>query len=131
MWNDRLPKLGPTDLSHEEVPKRIAFQQIRRPFVDARGMAFFIAHPKAYDGEAREVDDPTDIGETLQVLRSLYRFGGSLARGLHHDAQRSDGSALGGADFVCSKKGRVSSTSDYANIYPNDRVRAADLKVVE
>lgn len=131
LWDDRLPDLGPTALSHEDVPLRIDSQQTRRPFVDARGMAFFIAHPKAYDGEAREVVDSKDVAGTLQVLRSLYRFGGSLARGLHHDAQRSDGSALGGAEFTCSEKGRVSSTSAYANVYPNDRVRAAELKAVK
>ncbi len=130
-WTDRLAEYGPASLSHEDVPLRVAPQQVRRPFVDARGMAFFIAHQKAYDGEAREVVDPADIWGTLQVLRSLYRFGGSLERGLHHDVQRSDGTPLGGAEFVCSGQGRISSIADYANIYPNDHVRAAKLQPVK
>jgi hypothetical protein len=130
-WTDRLAELGPTALHHDDVPERIKRQQTRRPFVDSRGMAFFIAHPAAYDGAAREVEDGTDVAAILSALRSLYRFGGALEPGLHHDAQRSDGSSLGGALFHCAEKGRIRSSSDYANIYPNDFVRVADHERAE
>jgi hypothetical protein len=122
-WTDRLADYGPKVLTHDDVPNRISPQQTRRPFVDSRGMAFFTAHPAAYDGPPREVDDGDDAASILAALRSLYRFGGALARGLHHDVQRDDGTPLGGAEFHCSEKGSITSTSDYANIYPNDFVR--------
>jgi hypothetical protein len=130
-WTDRLTELGPTPLTHDDVPARIQPQQTRRPFVDSRGMAFFIAHPTAYDGAAREVEGEADVAGILSALRSLYRFGGALVPGMHHDAQRSDGSPLGGAVFHCTEKGRIRSHSDYANIYPNDFVRVADHEAVK
>jgi hypothetical protein len=121
-WTDRLPDLGPTDLTHDDIA-RIPAKRTRRVFVDSRGMAFLIAHQTAYDGPPREAENDEDIGELLSTLRSLYRFGGALAPGLHHDAQRSDGSVLDGAIFHCDRDGRVSANGDYANIYPNDYVR--------
>lgn len=127
-WTDRLADYGPTELTHEDVPKRVAAQQTRRPYVDSRSMAFFIAHPKAYDGPAREVGEEERPAAILSVLRSLYRFGGALPPGIHHDVQRRDGSSLGGADFICSRKGPISSKADYANIYPDDFVRVADVR---
>lgn len=125
-WSDRFEDFGPTALKHDQVPDRVAHQQTRRPFVDDRGMAFFIAHPAAYDGVMREAEDDDPVSGIMGVLRSLYRFGGALEPGIHHDAQRADGSPLGGAQFVCSTKGRISGKSGYANIYPNDYVRIAD-----
>ncbi|MGO7805077.1 hypothetical protein ACC694_22240 [Rhizobium ruizarguesonis] len=128
-WTDRLTHLGPTDLKHEDVPSRIAKQQTRRPFVDQRGMAFFIAHPNAYDAPTREADSTT--AAILSTLQSLYRFGGSIVSGLHHDAQRSDGSPLGGATFHCSEKGPIQSNEGYANVYPNDFVRVGSHTLVK
>lgn len=128
-WTDRLAHLGPTDLKHEDVPSRIKKQQTRRPFVDVRGMAYFIAHPNAYDGQAREADNT--LPEILSKLQTLFRFGGSVVSGLHHDAQRSDGSRLGGAMFHCSEKGPIRSNEGYANVYPNDFVRVASYDEVK
>lgn len=130
-WNDRLVEFGPEALGHDDVPKRVAAQQTRHPFVDARGMAFFIAHPKAYDGPGREVEDNENIRPIVDAMRKLYRFGGALPPGLHHDAQRSDGSPLDGAFFQCSEKGRIRGMSDYANVYPNDYVRVAKYEPEE
>lgn len=130
-WSDRLEEYGPTDLQFENVPKRIAPQRTRRPFVDQRKMAFFMAHPKAFDGPAREREDPEDALAILDALRSLYRFGGALAPGLHHDAQHADGSDLGGALFNCSTKGPIHGLADYANVYPNDFVRVSKFKKAE
>jgi hypothetical protein len=122
-WTDRLTELGPTALSHDDIPRRIPADKTERAFVDERGIAFLIAHPKAYDGPPREAGPDEDSGAIVSKLRSLYRFGGALARGVHHDAQRSDGSALGGAIFHCEEKGTISAQGAYANVYPNDYVR--------
>lgn len=130
-WTDRLSDYGPTPLKHEDVPDRIQAQQTRRPFVDSRGVAFFTAHPTAYDGVARELDDGPEPAAILRILRSLYRFGGALEPGFHHDAQRSDGSPLGGATMRCAEKGRIQCDADYANIYPNDFVRVANFTTID
>jgi hypothetical protein len=127
-WTDRLIHLGPTDLDHEDVPNRVQRGQTRHVFVDSRGMAFFVAHPNAYDGPPREVEDPDDVNAILSALRSLYRFGGALAPGFHHDAQRDDGNILGGAQFECNEKGNIEGYGPYANVYPNDYVRVAGTK---
>ena len=95
----------------------------KRPPVDARGLAFFIAHPKAYDGPPREVESEEDEVALSRALRTLFRFGGALEPGLHHDAQRSDGSALQGAKMYCDEDGRIEAFGDYANVYPNDVIR--------
>jgi hypothetical protein len=122
-WTDRLPHLGPVPLTHDDMPKRIPANKTDRLFVDNRGMAFPIAHPTAYDGAPREAVPDADAPAIIEKLRSLYRFGGALERGLHHDAQRSDGSPLGGATFHCSEKGTFDAKGAYANVYPDDFVR--------
>lgn len=128
-WTDRLEEFGPVPLTHEDVPMRVKDQQTRRVFVDNRGMAYFIAHPTAYDGPSREVDDEDNVGAMLMALRSLYRFGGALPPGIHHDAQRSNGSVLGSAKFHCAEKGPIYCKADYANVYPNDYVRVEKYDV--
>lgn len=130
-WADRLEEFGPTPLTRDNVPKRIKPNQTRRVFVDVRDIAFFIAHPTAFDGPQREVAEDSDQAELLSVLRSLYRFGGAVAPGLHHDAQRNDGKPLNGTSFDCNTKGRISTDCDYANIYPNDYVRIGSYKAIK
>lgn len=130
-WTDRLEEFGPSSLTHDDVPKRIQGQQTRRVFVDSRGMALFIAHPAAYDGPPREVEGDQNVDGLVDALRALYRFGGAVEPGLHHDAQRSDGVALDGAVFECSTKGRISAKADYANVYPNDFVRVGNFTAAE
>lgn len=122
-WVDRLEELGPTALTNDDIPKRISPKKTERIFVDARGMAFPIAHPTAYDGLPREIDLDAEEYAVTSALRSLYRFGAPLPRGLHHDAQHSDGSDLGGSTFHCDQRGTFSAQGNYANVYPNDFVR--------
>ncbi len=124
-WSDRLADLGPTALTHSNVPNRIDTYETRRVFVDARNLAFFIAHPKAYDGPPREIEDDQDQVALSSALRTLFRFGGALVPGMHHDAQRSDGTALAGAKMNCDEDGAIEAYGDYANVYPNDAVRVA------
>ena len=121
-WDDRLTDFGPNELSHDDLPKRIENGRTLRVFVDARGMAFPTAHPAAFDGAPRELEADADSHEIAISLRALYRFGGALPRGFHHDAQRSDGSPLGGATFHCAEKGELSANGGYANVFPNDFV---------
>lgn len=122
-WNDRFGELGPSVLTHDDIA-RIPPKATRRVFVDSRGMAFLAAHPSAYHAVEREVQEAWDVDALLNVLRSLYRFGGALPHGFHHDAQRCDGTELDGATFNCGRDGRVSTQGTHANIYPNDFVRA-------
>ena len=123
VWDDRFAELGPSPLTHDDIA-RIPPRATRRAFVDSRGIAFLVAHPSAFHAPERELEDGNDIDALLSLLCSLYRFGGALAQGFHHDAQRSDGSALDGANFYCERDGRISAQGAYANIYPNDFVRA-------
>lgn len=122
-WSDRLKELGPTDLTHDDVPRRIAPKQTRHPYVDVRGLAYFIANKAAYDGNVWETDEVAPIEELTMAMKSLYRFGASIPQGLHHDVQRRDGTDLRNAKFRCATKGLISSAEGYANIYPNDFVR--------
>jgi hypothetical protein len=128
IWSDRMKELGPTDLNHDDVPKRIDPRQTRHPYVDSRGMAYFIAHQTAYDGNVWETSEDASVQELTMAMKSLYRFGSSIPQGLHHDVQRSDGGNLAGAHFRCATKGLISSTEDYANIYPNDFVRVTSYQ---
>ena len=122
LWTDRLIDYGPVKLNHENIG-RIEAGKTRHAFVDHRGMSFLIAHPTAYHAPQRQLDD-AGLSEIKSALRSLYRFGGALPSGIHHDAQRDDGSPLCGAEFYCDQEGHVRAEGTHANIYPDDFVRA-------
>lgn len=122
-WTDRLKVLGPSNLTHDDVPNRVSKNQTRHPFIDSRDLAFFVAHPTAYDGNVWEADEESPQRDLVLSLKSLYRFGGALPAGFHHDAQKRDGGGLGRATFNCAKRGSIESSDKYANVYPNDVVR--------
>lgn len=122
-WTDRFERLGPSDLTHDDVPNRISKKQTRHPFIDIRDLAFFVAHPTAYDGNVWETEEDSSQLELVLSLRSLYRFGGAMPQGFHHDVQRRDGRGLGRATFNCAKRGSIESSENYANVYPNDAIR--------
>lgn len=63
------------------------------------------------------------LEEISRLLRALYRFGGPLKNGLHHDAQRRDGTKLERCEFDCDVAGRVTVTGSHANVYPTDFIR--------
>lgn len=129
-WTYRFEALGPSDLTHDDVPNRVAKSQTRRPFIDCRDLAFFVAYPTAYDGNVWEAEEESPQRELVLSLRSLYRFGGSLPQGFHHDVQKKDGGGLRRATFNCARQGLIESSENYANIYPNDvvRVKKANAK---
>ena len=118
---DRFAELEPVRLTGDDIPW--LGSDIRHCHVDRRGIAFLNAHPTAYDGAHWEKDEGADGSVLMPALRSLYRFGGALPSGFHHDAQRSDGKDLQEVQFDCSRKGTVTLSAPYANIYPDDFVR--------
>ncbi len=119
--DDRFNELEPTRLTREDIPR--FGRDVRHCHVDARGIAFLNAHPTAYDGAQWEKELTSSTAELLSVLRSLYRFGGALPSGFHHDVQRSDGKAMSSVLFNCCREGPISISAEYANIYPNDYIR--------
>lgn len=122
-WEDRINEIKISELTNDDIA-RIPHQKTRRVLVDRREIAFLMAHPKAFHAPPREVEAFEDTQSQMQALRSLYRFGGPLEAGLHHDAIYSDGSAFKNCEMLCDADGRVNVSGDYANIYPNDYVRA-------
>jgi len=92
--------------------------------IDERELAF----PHASDGEfhawPRELSEDAEPKAYRAMLRTLYRFGGPLEPGFHHDVQRLHGRDLVAMPFPCSEAGAVTVTGTHANVYPNDFVRA-------
>ena len=122
-WSDRFPDLVLQELTHDKM-SRIPKDQTRRAFVDRRSLAFLVAHPTAYDGAVRQIEEDASSPEQLSVLRSLYRFGVPLPSGFHHDAQLNDGSKLDSLVMECADLGPVLVSGKHANVYPNDFIRA-------
>jgi hypothetical protein len=121
-WEDRLTHLGPAELTHQDIA-RIPEEKTRRSFVDARRIAYLIAHPSAYHAEPRTKGEDADLVTLLNQLRTLYRFGAGLPPGLHHDAIYRDGSAFKRTPFQCSQAGHREVSAAYVNIYPDDFLR--------
>lgn len=127
-WTDRFDDLPLKELTQKDLP-RIPAQKTERAFVDSRDLVFFVAHPTAFHGVVREVDEEADesapYAELVSTLRSLYRFGAPLPSGFHHDVQRLDGRDFRDFEFECATGGPVLVSAPHANIYANDFVRAA------
>ena len=122
-WSDRFNDLGSEQLTRNQIA-RIPEEKTRQAYVDSRRVAFLTAHPTAYDGLVRELEESAALEARLSVLRSLYRFGIALPSGFHHDAQPADGSRFNDFEFDCDTEGRVCVNASHANIYSNDFVRA-------
>lgn len=118
---DRFDELAPRRLTSADI-QRLG-RDVRHCHVDARGIAFLTANPAAYDGADWEKEEETDRSALMSTLRALYRFGGPLEVGFHHDAQRSDGRPFRNEEFQCCRAGALSLSTGHANIYPNDFVR--------
>lgn len=120
---DRFPELKLEALSCNEIP-RIQVGAVRRVYVDARQVAFLTAHPTAYHGEMRVLEEPTLERNLHSVLRSLFRFGVQLPMGFHHDAQRRDGLPFRDFPFYCDQDGSVLINATHSNVYANEFIRA-------
>ena len=64
------------------------------------------------------------------MLCRLYRFGAPLPDGFHHDVQKRNGQDMKRVVFDCSVDGPVFVSGSYANVYPNDFVRARDKQKI-
>ena len=122
---DRFADLHSVDLTCEDLPRRLGAEEVRHAYVDDREVAFLTAHPTAYHGTVREVEENTPQPQIHSLLRSLYRFGAALPCGFHHDAQPSDGTSFDKFHFFCDEDGDVEISGTHANIYSNDFVRAS------
>lgn len=124
---DRFAELATTRLTRNDI-RRLG-GDVRNAHVDTRGNAFLNAHPTAYDGATWDVDEAEGKSSKLgAILRGLYRFGGALPDGFHHDVQRADGSRYRNEIFDCSRGGARMFSCPYVNIYPDDFVRAGKAK---
>jgi hypothetical protein len=121
-WTDRVSELQPRHFKQDDMP-RLPSGQTRRAFMDHRNLVFLAAHPTAYDGKAREVDDRADENELLIRMKGLYRFGAALPNGFHHDVQFEHGRDLGGVELDCAERGPVRVFGSHTNIFANDFVR--------
>lgn len=120
-WDNRFPELVISELK-SDTAVRVPEGKTLRVFQDVRELLFVPAHPSAYHGAARELDE---IGrdQARDLLSTLYRFGGPMEDGFHHDVRFPDGRDVGSQGFVCSRRGKLSQKASYANVYPNDFVR--------
>ena len=126
--DDRFPELQARRLSKNDL-SRLDKNEVRTVLVDRRELAFLQAHDTAFHGPARELDEAATSCERQNMLRRLYRFGGPLPDGFHHDVQQSDGSKLRDVEFDCCEQGKFTVSGSHANVYPNDYVRpGADKK---
>jgi hypothetical protein len=120
---DRFPELSPTALNSDALP-RLAKDEVRRVHVDERDLAFLHADDVAFHGHPRELPEDAESEAHRSLLRTLYRFGGALLPGFHHDVQRRDGREMLDTPFDCCVAGSVTVSGSHANVYPNDFVRA-------
>ncbi len=93
---------------------------IRVP-VDARKRVF----PSDLSGHGLPRESPSC---PRRELERLYRFGFPLRDGFHHDVARQDGADFRDEPFECSERGEVTVCGTHANVYPDDYVRAPDVK---
>ena len=102
---------------------RLPSGQTRRAFKDHRDLVFLTAHPTAFDGKAREVEDRASENELLIRMKGLYRFGAALPNGFHHDVQFEHGRDLDGVELDCVGTGVVRAFGSHVNVFANDFVR--------
>lgn len=120
---DRFPELGVVALNHDDLP-RLERNEVRRVHIDERDLAFLHANDAAFDGPARELPEDAEAEANRRLLRTLFRFGGPMPSGFHHDVQRRDGKEMVDTPFDCCVAGPVTVSAPHANVYPDDFVRA-------
>jgi hypothetical protein len=124
---NRFPELTPIELNSDDLPKKLRKGEVRRVHVDERDLAFLQADSTEFHGPPRELPEDADAVRHILLLRSLYRFGGALPPGFHHDVQRRDGTEMRATPFRCCVAGAITVSATYANVYPNDYVRAKGM----
>lgn len=121
-WEDKLNELTLARVTREDLPHHVT-KGARNIFRDARDLLF--PRDENHHGSAREIVESDKRLTHQSLLRSCYRFGVPLPLGFHHDVQFSK-KPLFNTSFECEQKGPILLTCDYANVYPNDFVRASN-----
>lgn len=120
-WSSPIEEVRVQKVTHEQLRKHVRRGEHKEVLIDYRNLLFpqdFSAH-----GHVRELAGDCTDQERKEFMRSAFRFGVPLPGGYHHDAQYSERD-LGGTIFECCRAGRLQLHCAYANVYPNDFVRA-------
>ncbi len=124
-WENAMPDTIPSEtFDNERLPDFLRPQEHQMIFKDAREVVYPCSRASEMHG-AQEIDPDADVPNLREMLRSTYRFGTSLPRGFHHDAQFECGRQFDLTRFDCSQKGACFVSGSHANIYPNDFVNSA------
>ncbi|MGD0563084.1 MAG: hypothetical protein ABSA66_08335 [Roseiarcus sp.] len=126
---DRFTEMQLRQLRQSDLP-RLGRDEVRTVHVDARGLAFLHAHDAAFHAPTRELEYEAKLASQQSILRRLYRFGGPLPDGFHHDVQRCDGQDMDRVVFDCAADGPIFVSGAHANVYSDDYVRARDKRKI-
>lgn len=122
-WAKAMPEeIIAQTFDQEMLPNFLRRDERQQIFRDSRNVVFPCARPAEFHA-AKEVDPAAEVPVLLDLLRSTYRFGTSLAQGFHHDAQFEGDRHFNQTRFDCSREGEILVTASHVNIYPNDYVR--------
>jgi hypothetical protein len=123
-WNDPFLEIRQRDFIHAMLPDYHLGGGTKSFFEDSRTVVFPPAKNAEHHGETRYFQhEHPSLEECQSLLRQLYRFGGALRRGFHHDIQRENGAEFGERIFYCREKGWVRLAGAHANVYPDDFIR--------
>jgi hypothetical protein len=123
LWADPFTDIRRVSVTNQDLPNHVRPGAHKQVLADNRGL-LFPSDPSRH-GLERELPRDSSPQERKLFMRSRFRFGVRLDDGYHHDVQylRRD---LGGAIFECPRGGNRVLRSNYANVYPNDYVRASN-----
>lgn len=115
----------------EQLPKYLKGSGNKKiyAFVDSRDLVFPPCKDTELHAPPRELPENAKISSIVNKLNELYRFGIPIVDGFHYDVQRVGANSSVEEEFICFEKGKVKSKSDHVNIYPNDFIRASNLRV--
>jgi hypothetical protein len=97
-----------------------------KAFTDNRELVFVPAMETEWHAPVRELKLFSNPKAILNKLNQIYRVGVPLNDGFHYDAQFTEGKKFGAnMEFQCCERGSVVAIGwPYANVYPNDFIRA-------
>ena len=118
--------------NNDELPNVLKGKKKSYFYVDYRGIVFPPADAETGDhGPARELSEDPNVNSIKIRMNQLYRRGTPLHPGFHHDAQYPNGREMNEDQFCCREHGDVLVSGTHANIYPNDVIRAANIKMLK
>ena len=122
-WGSPISAVGTTTVTHEELRMHIPYGKQKEILSDSRGLLF--PHDRTNHGVVRELNPNASDKERREFMQSSFRFGVPLTDGYHHDVQYP-GRKLRNDVFECCNQGTIHLSSKYANVYPDDFVRASN-----